>query len=136
MRMTDRFELPVTAASAEAVADYVAAVDLLLSATPGADARLERALAADPDFALAQIAHARLLQLQARIGEARAAAERATALAVLASTRERAACRGDRPRDRGRRAGSAGAGPRACGGIPTRRVAIVIGARCFRAVGI
>ena len=89
MRMTDRFELPVTAASAEAVADYVAAVDLLLSATPGADARLERALAADPDFALAQIARARLLQLQARIGEARAAAERATALAVRASTRER-----------------------------------------------
>ncbi len=88
MRMTDRFELPVTAASAEAVADYVAAVDLLLSANPGADARLERALAADPDFALAQIARARLLQLQARIGEARAAAERATALAVRASTRE------------------------------------------------
>lgn len=88
MRMTDRFELPVTAASAEAVADYVAAVDLLLSATPGADARLERALAADPDFALAQIARARLLQLQARIGEARAAAESATALAVRTSTRE------------------------------------------------
>ena len=89
MRMNDRFELPVTAASAEAVADYVAAVDLLLSADPGADARLERALAADPDFALAQIAQARLLQLQARSGEARAAAERAQMLAERASARER-----------------------------------------------
>ena len=89
MVMTDRFDLPVTVASVEAVADYVAAVDLLLSANAGADARLERALAADSDFALAHVAQARLLQLQTRMGEARAAAERAQALAVRASPRER-----------------------------------------------
>ena len=77
MSMTDRFDLPVTSASAAAVADYVAAVDLLLSANIGADALLERAIAADPDFALAHIARARLLQLQARMGEAREAAARA-----------------------------------------------------------
>lgn len=88
MAMTDRFGLPVTAASAEAVTDYVAAIDLLLSANDGAAARLERALAADPDFSLAYIAHARLLQLRARIGEARTAAEHAAALAARATARE------------------------------------------------
>ena len=88
MAMTDRFDLPVTAASAAAVADYVAALDLLLSANTGADALLERAIAADPDFALAHIAQARLLQLQARMGEARAAAARARALAERVSARE------------------------------------------------
>jgi tetratricopeptide (TPR) repeat protein len=89
MSMTDRFDLPVTSASTAAVADYVAAVDLLLSANIGADTLLERAIAADPDFALAHIARARLLQLQARMGEAREAAARAKALAGHASTRER-----------------------------------------------
>lgn len=88
MSMTDRFDLPVTTASAEAVAEYTAAIDLLLSANIGADIRLERALAADPDFALAHIAHARLLQLQARMPEAQTAAERAQALASRLSPRE------------------------------------------------
>jgi Tfp pilus assembly protein PilF len=63
MEMTDRFDLPVTSASAAAIGDYVAAVDLLLSANTGAAELLERALAADPDFALAHVARARLLQL-------------------------------------------------------------------------
>ena len=49
-------------------------LDLLLSADVRADAGLERAPGADPNFALAHIARARLLQLQARIGEARVAA--------------------------------------------------------------
>ncbi len=88
MSTTDRFDLPVTSASAAAVADYVAAVDLLLSANIGADILLERAIAADPDFALAHIARARLFQLQARVGEAREAAARAKALADHASPRE------------------------------------------------
>jgi lipopolysaccharide biosynthesis regulator YciM len=88
MALTDRFDLPLAAASELAVAEYVEALDLLLSANTGAAARLERVLAADPDFALAHIAHARLLQLQARSGEARAAAERAKSLAARASVRE------------------------------------------------
>ena len=75
--MRDRFDLPITAASAEALDNYVAGVDLLLSASTGADVRLGRALVADPDFALAHIAQARLLQLQARMPEARQAASRA-----------------------------------------------------------
>jgi hypothetical protein len=64
----------VSAARAVAVDEYVAAVDLLLSANVGADAGLKWALGADPYFTLAHIARARLPQLQARIGEARVAA--------------------------------------------------------------
>jgi tetratricopeptide (TPR) repeat protein len=87
--LKDRFDLPVTCAAAAAVEDYVAAVDLLLSAWPGAEARLDRALAADPDFALAHIARARLLQLQARMPEAKAAAACARSLADRITARER-----------------------------------------------
>ena len=89
MELRDRFDLPITSASAEAVGDYVAAVDLLLSANPGAEQRLARAIANDPDFALAHIANARLLQLQARMPEARAAAVRAEALRDRVSVREK-----------------------------------------------
>ncbi len=56
MPQKDRFDLPVTGAAAAAVEDYVAAVDLLLAAWPGVEPRLDRAVAADPDFALAHIA--------------------------------------------------------------------------------
>jgi hypothetical protein len=89
MPLKDRFDLPVTCAAAAAVDDYVAAVDLLLSAWPGSEAWLDRALAADPDFALAHIARARLLQLQARMPEAKAAAARAQSLADRVTARER-----------------------------------------------
>src|SRR5271169_3214769 len=89
MPLNDRFDLPVTCAAAAAVEDYVAAVDLLLSAWPGAEVRLDRALAADPDFALAHIARARLLQLQARMPEAKVAAARARSLADRITARER-----------------------------------------------
>jgi hypothetical protein len=86
--MKDRFDLPMSAGSAEALDDYVTAIDLLLSANPGAEERLERAIAADPDFALAHIARARLLQLQARMPEAREAATRAKSLRERISARE------------------------------------------------
>jgi hypothetical protein len=89
MLLKDRFDLPVTCASAAAVDDYVAAVDLLLAAWPGAEARLERALAADPDFALAHIARARLLQLHARMPEAKAEAALAQSLGERVTPRER-----------------------------------------------
>jgi tetratricopeptide (TPR) repeat protein len=89
MPLKDRFDLPVTCNSAAAVEDYVAAVDLLLSAWPGTEARLDRALVADPDFALAHIARARLLQLQARVPEAKAAAAFAQSLADRVTARER-----------------------------------------------
>ena len=89
MPLKDRLGLPVTCAVPAAVEDYVAAVDLLLSAWPGAEVMLDRALAADPDFALAHIARARLLQLQARIPEAKMAAARARSHAARLTPRER-----------------------------------------------
>src|SRR6266699_2604379 len=89
MAIEDRFGLPATAASSQAVEDYIAAVDLILSANAGAEPLLDRALAADPDFALAHIARARLLQVQTRGAEARAAAAKARALADRLTPRER-----------------------------------------------
>jgi len=62
---------------------------LLLSANLGAEEQLESAVAADPDFALAHIAYARLLQLRARMPEAKAAAAKARALREGVTQRER-----------------------------------------------
>jgi len=89
MLAKDRFDLPVTCANVAAVENYVSAVDLLLSAWPGTEVLLDRALAADPDFALAHIARGRLSQLQARMPEAKVAAARARALADRVTARER-----------------------------------------------
>jgi tetratricopeptide (TPR) repeat protein len=89
MPLKDRFDLPVTCASPAAVENYGAAVDLLLSAWPGAETLLERALSFDPDLALAHIARGRVLQLQARMPEARVAAARARSLAERVTARER-----------------------------------------------
>jgi len=88
MPLEDRFGLPLSTGDSAAVADYVAAVDLMLSANAGAEALLDRALAADPGFALAHSAKARLCQVQARIPEAKAAAAAARALLANANPRE------------------------------------------------
>ena len=66
----------------------MAAVDALLSGNVGADEALERALAADPDFALAHAARARALQMRGAAAEARMAATRAGELARTATRRE------------------------------------------------
>jgi hypothetical protein len=84
----DRYGLPLGARPSGAVEDYVAAVDALLSASVGADERLDRALAADPDFALAHAAKARALQMRGAGAEARAAAGRAGELARGGGRRE------------------------------------------------
>jgi hypothetical protein len=88
MSLEDRFGHSLTVTSAAAAEDYRRAVDLMLSANIGAEALLDRALAADPDFALAQIARARLLQVQARMAEARQAAAAARALCGQVTPRE------------------------------------------------
>ena len=89
MPIEDRFGLPLSTSSPRAAEDYGAAVDLILTAYAGAEKLLDRALAADPDFALAHIARARLLQVQTRGAEARAAATQARALAAPVTPRER-----------------------------------------------
>src|ERR1700686_4970072 len=86
--MEDRFGLPLTTQSAQAAESYDRAVDLLLSANTGGEALLDAALAADPEFALAHIARARLCQMQARMPEAKDAAAKARALQDLVSRRE------------------------------------------------
>jgi tetratricopeptide (TPR) repeat protein len=88
MPLEDRFGLALSTKNEAAVSDYVAAVDLMLSANAGAEALFDRALAADPDFALARIAKARLYQVQARIPDAKTEAAAARALGHQVSSRE------------------------------------------------
>jgi hypothetical protein len=85
----DRYGLAVSTASAAARDAYVEGVDGLLSANAGAEAAFDRAIAADPGFALAHVGRARSLQLQARGAEAREAAGRARALVAGGTARER-----------------------------------------------
>ncbi len=85
----DRYDLPLTTASDRSAAFYRDGVDRVLSAWYGADDAFDRAIAEDPDFALAHIARARIHQLNAEGVESRAKAARARQLAAAATMRER-----------------------------------------------
>jgi tetratricopeptide (TPR) repeat protein len=56
----DRYGLPLSTGSTDAADAYRGGIDLMLAAWPGAAEAFERAIAADPDFALAHIARARI----------------------------------------------------------------------------
>jgi Tfp pilus assembly protein PilF len=56
----DRWGLPLSTASSAAASAYRDGIDLMLSAWTGAAEAFERAVAKDPDFALAHIARARM----------------------------------------------------------------------------
>jgi len=86
----DLWDLPLSTESTRAAEQYVLAVEKLLSANVGAEDALGRAIEADPGFALAHAARARLLQMRGALSEARAAAARAVQLAPSATRRERA----------------------------------------------
>ncbi|MCP3473878.1 tetratricopeptide repeat protein [Bradyrhizobium sp. CCGUVB1N3] len=60
MAYQDRYGLPLSTISDAAASAYREGVDLLLAGWTGAAETLERAIEADPDFALAHIARARL----------------------------------------------------------------------------
>jgi hypothetical protein len=60
MAEQDRYGLTLSTSSSEATQAYRDGIDLLLSAWPGAAEAFERAIAADPGFALAHIARARI----------------------------------------------------------------------------
>jgi hypothetical protein len=60
MTFEDRGGLPLSTTSPDAASAYREGVDLMLAGWTGAAETLERAIAADPDFALPQIARARL----------------------------------------------------------------------------
>ncbi|GLT01616.1 tetratricopeptide repeat protein 38 family protein [Sphingobium jiangsuense] len=89
MAHLDSHDLPLSTVSAKAAALYRDGVDMMLSAWPGAAEALDAAIAADPDFALAHAARARLHALRAepREAEARIAVAAAKA-AANGSTRE------------------------------------------------
>jgi tetratricopeptide (TPR) repeat protein len=87
--MKDRFGNRLTCASADAAEAYIEGVDLMLTAWAGAEGCFDRALAADPGFALAHIARARALQLQGRLEEAGTAITLARAQADRLDDRER-----------------------------------------------
>jgi tetratricopeptide (TPR) repeat protein len=87
--LTDRYGLPLSTTSAAARDAYVEGVDLLLTVYPGAAASFERAIAADPAFAMAYIGRARASQLAGRLEAMRADLAMASSLAQGVSARER-----------------------------------------------
>src|SRR5215510_6644470 len=87
--LTDRYGNRLTTTSSEARDAYVAGVDLLLAANPGAEQQFRGAIAADPGLAVAHAGLGRVLQIEARAAEARAAMAPAVALTVGLSARER-----------------------------------------------
>ncbi|WP_159718593.1 tetratricopeptide repeat protein [Geminicoccus flavidas] len=90
MARLDRRGLPLSTTSDRAAERYREGIDLLLSAWPGAAEALEAAIAADPDFALAHAARARLHAIRAEPAQARARiAAAAEIVARQGSERER-----------------------------------------------
>ncbi|MGL3822886.1 tetratricopeptide repeat protein [Sphingopyxis sp. R3-92] len=90
MTLLDRYNLSLSTSSEDAASLYGEGVDLLLSLWPGAAERLDAAIDADPDFALAHAARARLHSICAEPAEARARVTVAEALvARCGSERER-----------------------------------------------
>ena len=80
--LADRYDLPLSTASAAARDAYVEGAELALTLYPGAAEAFDRAIAADPGFALA---HAGKAQVHMRYGEA------AAARAALAAAKDVAA---------------------------------------------
>jgi hypothetical protein len=86
----DRYGLSLSTASSEAAKTYRYGIDLLLSAWPGAAEAFDRATAADPDFALAHVARARVHSFYQQGEAARKAAADARELVARRGTeRER-----------------------------------------------
>jgi tetratricopeptide (TPR) repeat protein len=78
--LADRYGLALSTASAAARDAYVEGCDLVLTLYPGAVAAFDRAVTADPGFAMAHAGRARALQLASDIAGAKGASEAALAL--------------------------------------------------------
>lgn len=87
--LRDRYGLTLSTSSTDATHAYVEGVDRLLAAHAAPEEAFDRALAADPRFALAQIGLARSLQLLGRGAPAQATAARARELGASLERRER-----------------------------------------------
>ena len=86
--LTDRYDLALSTASVAARDDYVHASDLALTFYPGAGEAYDRAVAADPGFALAHAGKAQVLMRQGDVGAARAALAAAKGVSAGLSERE------------------------------------------------
>lgn len=86
--LEDRYGLPLSTTSTAARDAYVAGVDSVISGVAGYRELLTRAIACDPTFALAHVALARGLFLDANVSPARESASRARELAARALPRE------------------------------------------------
>jgi hypothetical protein len=86
MAHEDRYGLPLSMDSSGAAEAYREGVDLMLSAWPGAAEAFERAIATDPDFALAHIARARVHSFYQQGEAARKLAARARELVARRGT--------------------------------------------------
>jgi hypothetical protein len=86
--LTDRYGLPLSTASAAAQDAYVEASDLALTFYPGAAEAYDRAIVADPAFALAYAGKAQVLMRQGDVAAARLALAAAKETAKRLSERE------------------------------------------------
>src|SRR5229473_8019086 len=86
--LTDRYGLALSTASAAARDEYVQASDLALTFYPGAAEAHDRAIAADPIFALAHAGKAQVLMRQGDVAAARVALRAAKDAAIGLSERE------------------------------------------------
>ena len=84
----DRYGLSLSTASAAARDAYVQGCDLALTLYPGAAEAFDRAIAADPGFALAHAGQAQVLMREGKVAAARAALARAKTLAAGLPARE------------------------------------------------
>jgi Tfp pilus assembly protein PilF len=71
--LADRYDLALATVSEAARDAYVQGCDLALTFYPGASEAFDRAIAADPDFALPHAAKAQVLMREGNVPAARAA---------------------------------------------------------------
>src|SRR5215210_1148720 len=88
LMLADRYDLPVSTASAAARDAYVQGYDLALTLYPGAVEAFDCALAADPGLALAHAGKAQVLMREGKAAQARAALVQAKAASAGVSARE------------------------------------------------
>ena len=86
--LTDRYGLPLSTAVAAARDAYGEGVNLLLTVYPGAAAAFDRAIAADPTFALPHVGKARTFQLAGNLAAMRESLAAALSLSEGSSERE------------------------------------------------
>jgi len=86
--LTDRYELPLSTASSDARNAYVQGCEVKLTMYPGAIEAFDRAIAADPAFALAHTAKAHALLERGEVSTARTSMAAANSLTTGLSERE------------------------------------------------